>query len=192
MPVMQNYAGRTFGRITLFELVPGKSGYWKGTCSCGNPVEKRIDNLKRPGDHSCGKCLPPVPTADANLEERVRRLEQIVASGQPGLLTRPVTESEPSLISSVASEVSEAPTPELQPQTSQFSSVTHDGEFWQARSLSGKVLCWADTEEEAAFAARVYLELTHNTFNRRVITDAELTLPAERCEQIRDEVIAAL
>ncbi len=77
MPVATNYSGRTFGRITLSAPVPGKSGYWKGTCSCGNPVEKRLDNLKRPGDHSCGKCLAPAHTTDANLGERVRRLELI-------------------------------------------------------------------------------------------------------------------
>lgn len=79
MPVMPNHAGRTFGRITLSAPVPGKSGYWKGTCSCGNPVEKRIDNLKRPGDHSCGRCYPTTLGPDAVLEERVRRLEVIVS-----------------------------------------------------------------------------------------------------------------
>jgi hypothetical protein len=78
MPVATNYAGRTFSRITLAEPVPGKAGYWKGTCSCGTPVEKRIDNLKRPGEHSCGKCPPQIPTTSAALEQRVRVLEQII------------------------------------------------------------------------------------------------------------------
>lgn len=51
--------------------------------------------------------------------------------------------------------------------------MVDDFDFWQARSLSGKVLFWADTEEEAAYAVRVYLEATHNTFHKRVITDAD-------------------
>lgn len=62
MPVKQNHSGRIYGRITLSAPVPGKPGYWQGTCSCGNPVEKRIDNLKRPGVHSCGKCYPINPS----------------------------------------------------------------------------------------------------------------------------------
>src|SRR5581483_11970158 len=97
MTVATNHSGRTFGRITLSQPVPGKTGYWKGTCSCGRPVEKRLDNLKRPGDHSCGKCLAPAPIADTNLEERVRRLEQIIAAINPVLHPRPTPIPEQSL-----------------------------------------------------------------------------------------------
>jgi hypothetical protein len=212
MPATQNHAGRTFGRITLAAPVPGKSGYWKGTCSCGNPVEKRLDNLKRPGDHSCGKCLAPAPTADTHLEERVRRLEQVIAAINPDLLPRPTPTAMPSpspsltssvasevrrpdqpLIPSVASEVSE-PDSAPEPRTSQFSRVTYDadGDLWESRTLSGRVFFWGASEEEAAYAARVYLELIHCTLNHRIIPDAELTLSEERREEIRVEVIEAL
>ncbi len=51
---------------------------------------------------------------------------------------------------------------------------------------------WGATEEEAAYAARVYLELIHGTLNKRVITDAELTLSEERREEIRHEVSEGL
>lgn len=89
------------------------------------------------------------------------------------------------------SEVSEAP-PE--PRTSQFSKVAFDaeGELWEARNLSGWAFFWGATEEEAAYAARVYLELIHCTLNHRIISDAELTLPEERREEIRFEVGEAL
>ncbi len=189
MPVMQNHSGRTFGRITLSEPIPGKTGYWKGKCSCGHPVQKRLDNLKRPGDHSCGKCVHP--TTDTSLEERVRRLEQILASINPDLLPGPTPERKGFLIPSVVSEVREVP-PE--PRTSQFSGVTYDGdgELWEAHTLSGKAFFWGATEEEAAYAALVYLELIHCTLNHRVITDAELALPEERREEIRFEVSEGL
>lgn len=76
MPVATNYSGRTFGRITLSEPVLGKAGYWKGTCACGNPVEKRIDNLKRPGLHSCGNC--PCTLKGPDHETRICRLESLL------------------------------------------------------------------------------------------------------------------
>ena len=83
MPIKQNHAGRTFGQITLHEPSPTKPGYWKGTCSCGNPVEKRLDNLKRPGNHTCGKCYQSVQVTDGTLEARVRRLEQVMSQLSP-------------------------------------------------------------------------------------------------------------
>src|SRR5256885_1217101 len=54
VPAQRNHANERFGRITLESPVPGKPGHWRGRCECGNAVEKRLDNLKRPGDHSCG------------------------------------------------------------------------------------------------------------------------------------------
>ena len=57
---------------------------------------------------------------------------------------------------------------------------------------NGKVVFWAETEEEAAYTVRVFLELTQATYNRRIITDAELALPEERREQLRDEINATL
>lgn len=202
MPVMRNHSGRTFGRITLSEPVSGKTGYWKGKCSCGNPVEKRIDNLKRPGVHSCGKCLAPNSTPGTDLEERVRRLERFVASVNPDLVPGPTPAALMPLTPSVVSEVREPSrspsTPEVRgvsesstgPRAGRFSRVTHDaeGELWEARTITGRPFFWGATEEEAAFAARVYLELTHCTVNQRIITDAELTLPVERREGIRVEV----
>jgi len=187
MPVMQNHAGRTFGRITLIAPVPGKTGYWKGTCSCGNPVQKRLDNLKRPGVHSCGKCLAPAPAANFNLEERVHRLEQVIALYGPHLETIPTPSSDQPLKSSVISEV-----PVTEPWNSRFSRVTRDDDLWEARALSGKVFFWGVTEEEAAFGARVYLESIHCSLNHRIITEEELTLSEERREEIRFEVSEGL
>lgn len=206
MPVMQNHAGRTFGRITLSEPVSGKSGYWKGTCSCGRSVEKRIDNLKRPGHHSCGTCLAPNFTANTDLEQRVRRLEQTIAAINPDFLTGAIPAPEQPLNTSVTSEDEEparslppSVTPEasdsvLETRSSQFSRVTYDaeGELWEARSLSGRSFFWGATEEEAAYAARVYLQLIHCTCNRRIIVDAELTLTEARREEIRFEVSEGL
>lgn len=125
------------------------------------------------------------------MEERVRRLEQIIAAINPALLTGATLTPEMSFNSSVMSEVSE---PDLEPPTSQFSRVTYDaeGELWEACTLSDRPFFWGATEEEAAFAARVYLELTHCTFNHRVIADAELTLPEDRREEIRFEVSEGL
>ncbi len=186
MRTRQDYAGRTFGRITLDAPSETRPGYWRGRCSCGNPVEKRIDNLKRPGDHSCGQCTTPTPGQAPDLEHRVRALEELVARllGQATVAAPSPTGPAPQ------AERTTPPPPE--PRTSRYHGVTHDGEFWQARAANGRVLFWGDTEEEAAYAARVYLEITHATYNRRVITDAELTLPQERRERIRDEVIEAL
>jgi hypothetical protein len=70
--------------------------------------------------------------------------------------------------------------------------VQHDGELWQAVSLAGKVLFRADTEEEAADAARAYLELTCATHGRVVIQDVDLTLEEGRREQIQYAVVQAL
>ena len=191
MGVGRDYTAAAFGSITLVSRVPGKPGYWRGSCACGNPVEKRIDNLKRSGNHSCGKCLPPAPVSNISLEHRVRRLEQIIASIDPDLLPGATPATGTSLTSSVASEVSESPS---EPRSSQFSRVTYDaeGDLWEARTLSGKAFFWGVSEEEAAFAARLYLERTHCTFNHRIITDAELELPEERREEIRQEVIGVL
>ena len=76
------------------------------------------------------------------------------------------------------------------PPDGRFSNVTYDpeGEWWEARTLTGRPFFWGITEEEAAYAARVYLEQTHATINHRVIDDAELSLPVERREEIRVEV----
>ena len=87
-------------------------------------------------------------------------------------------------------EVNPAPPPE--PPIGRYSNVYFDGDLWEARSITGRSLLWGATEEEAAYAARVYLELTHNTFNRRLITDAEPTVSQERTEEIRHEVVEAL
>jgi hypothetical protein len=105
MPVKHSYAGRTFGQITLSNPVPGKTGYWTGTCSCGNAVEKRIDNLKRPGNHSCGKCYLPNHATGKLLEDRVRRLEAIIFSGSFLPVPAAVADRRPSLTPSVMSEV---------------------------------------------------------------------------------------
>ncbi len=79
MPPRRNYAGRTFGQITLDAPSATRPGYWKGRCRCGNPVEKRIDNLTRSGNHTCGKCYLASPPTELGLEDRVRRLEEVVA-----------------------------------------------------------------------------------------------------------------
>lgn len=186
MPVKRNYAGRTFGRITLDAPSDTRPGYWKGRCSCGNPVEKRIDNLKRPGDHSCGKCPIPTHPHAPDLELRVRALEQ--------LLTRLLGKVPIAADSPICTVPPPGPTspPAPEPKTSPYHGVAYDGEFYQVRAANGRVLFWGDTEEEAAYAARVYLEITHSTHNRRVITDSELTLSLERREQIREEVIESL
>lgn len=179
MPVKQDYARRTFGQITLVARSETRPGFWKGRCRCGNVVEKRIDNLTRPGNHTCGECYLATPPSESDLEERVRRLEELVARLSPH----------------VEGEVRKArPGTELEPPASRFSNVTHDteGELWEARSLSGRSFFWGATEEEAAYAARVYLELIHGTLNRRIIADAELTLTEARREEIRFEVSEGL
>ncbi len=179
MPVATNHAGRTFGRITLSAPVPGKSGYWQGTCSCGNPVQKRLDNLKRPGDPSCGRCLAPAPATNFHLEERVRRLEELVARLSP----------------QVEGEVRKArPGTDPSPPASRFSNVSYDaeGDLWEAHSLSGRAFFWGATEEEAAYAVRFYLDLTHATFNNRIINDTEITLSEERREEIEFEISQSL
>jgi hypothetical protein len=56
MPMPTDYAGRKFDRITLEAPVPGRPGYWTGRCDCGTPVVYRVDNLKRPGLHTCDHC----------------------------------------------------------------------------------------------------------------------------------------
>lgn len=175
MPVKQNHARRTFGQITLDAPSPSRPGYWIGQCRCGNPVEKRIDNLTRPGNHTCGKCYLSTQIIEPSLEDRVRRLEEIVA----GLSPR------------VEGKVRAAHSnPAAGPQPSRFSGVAFDteGELWEARTLSGKTFFWGATEEEAAYAARIYLERTHATFNRCMITDAELTLSEDRRKEICFEV----
>lgn len=63
MATRNDYAQQRFSRIVLESPVPDKPGYWQGHCDCGNTVQKRPDNLKRPGDHSCGRCRAPVPAA---------------------------------------------------------------------------------------------------------------------------------
>jgi hypothetical protein len=80
MPVKQSYAGRTFGQITLDAPVENRPGYWKGRCSCGNPVEKRIDNLKRPGNHTCGRCTPSPRPPEPETAVRLATLETEVAA----------------------------------------------------------------------------------------------------------------
>lgn len=79
MPVGIDYSGATFGRITLHERVPGKPGYWRGVCACGNPVIKRLDNLKKPGFHSCGKCPRPAPPTPADVQALQRRVDELEA-----------------------------------------------------------------------------------------------------------------
>ena len=174
MPAKQNYANRTFGQITLDAPSDSRAGYWKGRCRCGNPVEKRIDNLTRPGNHTCGMCYL-APPAEPNLEFRVCRLEETVAA----LSTRV------EVVARGAGPVSES-----RPRVSQFFKVTYDaeGELWEARTLSGRAFFWGAIEEEAAYAARVYLELIQATRHNRIIADAELTLSEERREQIGFEV----
>ncbi len=175
MPVATNHAGRTFGSITLSEPVIGKSGYWKGRCRCGNIVVKRLDNLTRPGNHTCGKCYLATPPTESDLEERVRRLEDLVARLSPR----------------VEGEVREArPGTDPSPEASRYSNVSHDaeGELWEARTLSGRPFYWGTTEEEAAYAVRLYLERTHSTCNRHMITDDELTLTEDRRVEIGVEV----
>ncbi len=175
MPVKQDYARSTFGQITLVARSEKRPGFWKGRCRCGNVVEKRIDNLTRPGNHTCGKCYLATPTTISDLEERVRQLEELVARLSP----------------QVEGDVRKArPGTEPEPPASRFSNVGYDaeGELWEARSLSGRAFFWGATEEEAAYAARLYLERTHATSNRRLITDAELALTEARREEIRFEV----
>jgi hypothetical protein len=175
MPVKQDYARRTFGQITLVARSDTRPGFWKGQCRCGNIVEKRIDNLTRPGNHTCGKCYLATPYTEPDLEERIRRLEELVARLSP----------------QVEGEVRKAqPGTDPSPLASRFSNISYDaeGELWEARSLSGRAFFWGATEEEAAYAARVYLKRTHATSNRRLITDAELTLREERREDIILEI----
>lgn len=175
MPVKQDYARRTFGQITLVARSATRPGFWKGRCRCGNLVEKRIDNLTRPGNHTCGRCYLAAPTTEPDLEERVRRLEELVARLSP----------------QVEGEVRAAPPGTApSPPASRFSNVGYDaeGELWEARTLSGRAFFWGATEQEAAYAARLYLERTHATTNRRLIADAELNLPEDRLAEIRAEV----
>lgn len=179
MPVKQDYARRTFGQITLVARSATRPGFWKGRCRCGNLVEKRIDNLTRPGNHTCGKCYLAAPTTEPDLEERVRRLEELVARLAP----------------QVQGEVRAAPPGTApSPPTSLFSNVGYDaeGELWEARTLTGRAFFWGATEEEAAYAARVYLEHTHATSNRRLIADADLTLTKCRRTEILVEVSGSL
>ena len=164
MPVKQDYARRSFGQITLVARSDTRPGFWKGRCRCGNLVEKRIDNLTRPGNHTCGKCYQATPTTESDLEERVRRLEELVARLSPQF------EGEVRKARSVT---------DLEPPASRFSNVGYDaeGELWEAYTLTGRAFFWGATEQEAAYAARLYLERTHATINRRMIADAELTPP---------------
>lgn len=72
-----NYASQRFGKITLQAPIPGRPGYWQGQCDCGNAVAKRIDNLKRPGEHSCGQCiLPSSVPANTTTTDRLKALEE--------------------------------------------------------------------------------------------------------------------
>lgn len=88
MPPNRSYSGQQFGRITLESPIPGRPGYWRGHCDCGHEVEKRLDNLKRPGDHACGNCgsaTPPLTQTEiraslAATAERLGRLDQELAS----------------------------------------------------------------------------------------------------------------
>lgn len=80
MPPKCNYAGQQFGRITLESPIPGRPGYWRARCQCGNGVEKRLDNLKRPGDHSCGHCgTRTSPLTDADIRASLAALEARIA-----------------------------------------------------------------------------------------------------------------
>lgn len=175
MPMKQDYARRTFGQITLLARSDTRPGFWKGRCRCGNLVEKRIDNLTRPGNHTCGKCYLAAPTTELDLEERVRRLEELVARLSPQV----EGEVRGTTLNTVPS-----------PPASRFSNVGYDaeGELWEARTLTGRAFFWGATEEEAAYAARVYLERTHATSNRRLIADADLTLHEDRRREISDEI----
>ncbi len=175
MPVKKDYARRTFGQITLVSRSDSRPGFWKGQCRCGNVVEKRIDNLTRPGNHTCGNCSQALPPADSDLQDRVRRVEEIVAQ----LLSRGTCE---------ARETTTASNPI--PSDGRFSLVGYDaeGELWESHTLSGRAFFWGTTEEEAAYAARLYLEQIHSDFNRCIITDAELILSNERREEIKSEV----
>ena len=171
----QDYARRTFGQITLVARSDARPGFWKGRCRCGNAVEKRIDNLTRPGNHTCGKCYLAAPPPGPDLEERVRRLEELVARLSP----------------QVEGEARKTPPGTTHPPPDgRFSNVTHDaeGELWEARTLNGRAFFWGITEEEAAYAARLYLERTHATINHRLITDDELTLSVDRRAEIWCEV----
>jgi|SRR5579864_7090124 len=75
MPVKRNYSGRTFGQITLDAPAENRPGYWKGRCICGNEVQKRIDNLKRPGNHTCGRCKPVPRIVEPETAARIAALE---------------------------------------------------------------------------------------------------------------------
>ncbi len=93
MSVKQDHAGKRFGQIVLDAPVPGRPGYWKGTCGCGNQqVVKRLDNLKRPGRHSCGTCrqqqsftATDTPAALATLVAEVASLREELALVKEGL-----------------------------------------------------------------------------------------------------------
>lgn len=82
-----NLAGQNFGSITLASPVPGRPGYWNGTCYCGNTVVKRIDNLKRPGDHSCGRCRQPSAITPAEVLAQLKKVERELNGIQRALLS---------------------------------------------------------------------------------------------------------
>lgn len=122
MPNM-NYVGQRFGRITLVAPVEGRPNYWKGRCDCGNVVERRLDNLKRPGLHSCPSCVHTprkfLETRVAELECEVKALRAAMDRSVTGQESSPVSEAEDnrcllpstlaSLVREVAEEVSETP-----------------------------------------------------------------------------------
>jgi len=86
MAARNDYSGITLGRITLSAQVAGKPGYWQGTCSCGNTVEKRLDNLKRPGNHSCGRCRQPSAITPAEVLAQLKKVERELAIVHKALL----------------------------------------------------------------------------------------------------------
>ena len=71
-----------------------------------------------------------------------------------------------------------------------FSNVIYDaeGELWEARTLTGRAFFWGASEQEAAYAARFYLVRNRATFNRNMISDAELTLSERRRLEIESEL----
>lgn len=176
MPVKTDYAGRTFGRITLHERVPEKPGYWRGECSCGNLVEKRIDNLKRPGNHSCGKCPVTIPVPPPVVQALQRRVDELEALVKQEVLPK------------VIQLDTQAPGPRNKPQASKYFGVTHDGEFFVATPLPRKTVFWGDSEAEAAYAVRYYLEKKNFPGYPRISDEDAAAIPDSRRQEIEAEV----
>lgn len=64
-----NLMGRTFGKLTVYEVAQPRNGktMWKCKCSCGNIVIVDASSLKRGLTKSCG-CLLKEATSKANIK----------------------------------------------------------------------------------------------------------------------------